>query len=139
MAGVSMAGFRDRGVAPVDLRVVPHPTVMPALEFGAGSPCVDDAVERLGRLTVTGSAPDCGVRRRRNRGRQDPCEVEGPLMAVEHRRARLYEFSGGLSKATTADGFVDVVEVGADGEAGASRTSEATSATRGAACGTTLG
>jgi len=38
-----MAGFRDRGAAPVDLRVIPHPTVMLALEFGSSSTFVDDA------------------------------------------------------------------------------------------------
>ena len=43
MAGVGMAGFRDRGATPVDLRVIPHPTVMLALEFGASSTFVDDA------------------------------------------------------------------------------------------------
>lgn len=41
-----MAGFRDRGVTPVDLRVIPHPTVMLALEFGSGSTFVDDAAGR---------------------------------------------------------------------------------------------
>ncbi len=43
LAGVTMAGFRDRRVLPVDLRVIPHPTVMLALEFGSGSTCVEDA------------------------------------------------------------------------------------------------
>jgi AraC-like DNA-binding protein len=43
VAGVTMAGFQDRGVHPVDLRVVPHPAVMLVLEFGAGAPVVDDA------------------------------------------------------------------------------------------------
>ncbi|MGW3658137.1 helix-turn-helix domain-containing protein [Streptomyces sp. NPDC005151] len=44
-----MAGFRDRGVAPIDLRVIPHPTVMMALEFGSGSTFVDDAAGRQHR------------------------------------------------------------------------------------------
>ena len=49
VAGVSMAGFRARGMNPVDLRVVPHPAVMLALEFGAGPPTVDDAGGRQHR------------------------------------------------------------------------------------------
>lgn len=44
-----MAGFRDRGVTPVDLKVIPHPTVMLALEFGSGSTFVDDAAGRQHR------------------------------------------------------------------------------------------
>lgn len=47
VAGVSMAGFRDRGVVPIDLRVVPQPTVILALAFGDGSPVVDDGAGRL--------------------------------------------------------------------------------------------
>lgn len=43
VAGVGMAGFRVSGSAPVDLRVIPHPTVMLALEFGSGTTFVDDA------------------------------------------------------------------------------------------------
>jgi AraC-like DNA-binding protein len=49
LAGVSMAGFRDRGVAPVDLRVIPQPSVMLALEFGSGSSFVNDAAGRRHR------------------------------------------------------------------------------------------
>ena len=41
--GVRMAGFRDDGSDPVDVRVVPHPAVSMMLEFGAG-PLVLDAV-----------------------------------------------------------------------------------------------
>jgi AraC-like DNA-binding protein len=36
-------------VLPVDLRVIPHPTVMLALEFGSGSTCVEDADRRRHR------------------------------------------------------------------------------------------
>ena len=38
VAGVGMAGFRDRGVAAAGQRVIPHPAVTLALEFGAGPP-----------------------------------------------------------------------------------------------------
>jgi AraC-like DNA-binding protein len=41
--GVRMAGFRDDGGGPVDVRVVPHPAVSMMLEFGAG-PIILDAV-----------------------------------------------------------------------------------------------
>ncbi|GII58300.1 AraC family transcriptional regulator [Planotetraspora thailandica] len=49
VAGVSMAGFRDRGLAPAGHRVVPHPGVTVALEFGAGPLIVDDAAGRQQR------------------------------------------------------------------------------------------
>ncbi|MGW7820250.1 helix-turn-helix domain-containing protein [Streptomyces puniciscabiei] len=60
LAGIGMAGFRDRGVAPVDLRVIPHPTVMLALEFGSGSASVDDAAGRRHRgAFVAGPGTGC--------------------------------------------------------------------------------
>jgi AraC-like DNA-binding protein len=43
VAGVSMAGFRDRGTTTVGHRAIPHPFVTLALEFGAGPLIVDDA------------------------------------------------------------------------------------------------
>jgi AraC-like DNA-binding protein len=44
-----MAGFRDGGRASVGQRVIPHPSVMLAVEFGAGSPIVADAAGRQQR------------------------------------------------------------------------------------------
>jgi AraC-like DNA-binding protein len=49
VAGVSMAGFRDRGMSAVGHRVIPHPAVTLALEFGAGPLIVDDAAGRQQR------------------------------------------------------------------------------------------
>ncbi|GAA5176376.1 helix-turn-helix domain-containing protein [Pseudonocardia eucalypti] len=49
VAGVSMAGFRACGPAPVDVRVVPHPAVSLALEFGDGPLVVDAATGRQRR------------------------------------------------------------------------------------------
>ncbi|MFY1689415.1 helix-turn-helix domain-containing protein [Plantactinospora sp. WMMB782] len=49
MAGVSMAGFRDRGVTAAGQRVIPHPAVTLALEFGSGPLIVDDAAGRQQR------------------------------------------------------------------------------------------
>jgi len=43
VAGVSMAGFCDRGLTSVGHRAIPHPAVTLALEFGAGPLIVDDA------------------------------------------------------------------------------------------------
>jgi AraC-like DNA-binding protein len=43
VAGVSMAGFRDLGVAAVGHRAIPHPGVTLVVEFGAGPLIVDDA------------------------------------------------------------------------------------------------
>ncbi|SEM03187.1 Helix-turn-helix domain-containing protein [Streptacidiphilus jiangxiensis] len=62
-----MAGFRDRGDAPVDLRVVPHPTVTLALVFGPGTPLVDDPAGGRHRGSFvaglgTGSAGEVRVR-----------------------------------------------------------------------------
>jgi AraC-like DNA-binding protein len=44
-----MAGFRDRGMTPVGLRLIPHPAVTLALVFGAGTIAVDDATGRQQR------------------------------------------------------------------------------------------
>src|SRR5437773_8547918 len=49
VAGVSMAGFRDRGMTPVGHRAIPHPAVTLALEFGAGPLIVDDVAGRQQR------------------------------------------------------------------------------------------
>lgn len=42
MPGVTMAGFRDRGITPPDLRLIPHPAVTLVLVFG-GTIAVEDA------------------------------------------------------------------------------------------------
>src|ERR1700754_208841 len=47
VAGVSMAGFGIRRANAV--RMIPHPAVTLALEFGAGQPIVDDATGRQQR------------------------------------------------------------------------------------------
>jgi AraC-like DNA-binding protein len=49
VAGVSMAGFRDRGMTPAGHRAIPHPGVTLALEFGTGPLIVDDAAGRQQR------------------------------------------------------------------------------------------
>jgi AraC-like DNA-binding protein len=49
VAGVRMAGFRDHGGGPVDVRVVPHPAVSMMLEFGAGPHVVDAVTGRRHR------------------------------------------------------------------------------------------
>lgn len=49
VAGVSLAGFRDRGLTPVGHRAIPHPAVTIALEFGAGPLIVDDSAGRQQR------------------------------------------------------------------------------------------
>jgi AraC-like DNA-binding protein len=46
VAGVSMAGFRDRGTTPAGHRAIPHPAVTLVLEFGDGPLIVDDAAGR---------------------------------------------------------------------------------------------
>jgi len=49
VAGVSMAGFRDRGVTTLGHRAIPHPAVTLVLEFGSGPLIVDDADGRQRR------------------------------------------------------------------------------------------
>src|SRR4029453_7741876 len=46
LAGVTMAGFRARGVSGAGQRAVPHPAVTLAVEFGAGPLIVDAASRR---------------------------------------------------------------------------------------------
>ena len=57
VAGVSMAGFRVRDLDA--LRIVPHPAVTLLLDFGAGSPVVDDAGGRQQRGSVV-AGPGAG-------------------------------------------------------------------------------
>ncbi|WP_425276270.1 helix-turn-helix domain-containing protein [Streptomyces carpinensis] len=47
-----MAGFRDGGAASAGQRVIPHPSVMLAVDFGSGSPVVADAAGRRQRGSV---------------------------------------------------------------------------------------
>jgi hypothetical protein len=63
VAGVSMAGFRDRGMTAVGHRAIPHPAVTLALEFGAGPLIVDDAAGRQQRGSLVaglGFGPGAG-------------------------------------------------------------------------------
>jgi AraC-like DNA-binding protein len=57
VAGVDMAGFRDRGRTPVGLRLIPHPAVTVALVFGGGTVAVDDASGRQRRSRARCWAP----------------------------------------------------------------------------------
>ncbi|NLU68237.1 helix-turn-helix domain-containing protein [Streptomyces sp. HNM0574] len=79
-AGVSLAGFRDRGTGPVDLPVIPHPALTFVVEFGDGPLVVGDAAgrEQRGSL-VAGLAPGA----MRMRGENITCvEVRlSPLVA----------------------------------------------------------
>jgi AraC-like DNA-binding protein len=70
LPGVSMAGFRDRSTAPVDLRAVPHSAVTLVIEFGADRLVVDDNAGReqqgclvaglaFGGLQVRGEGIEC--------------------------------------------------------------------------------
>jgi AraC-like DNA-binding protein len=47
-----MAGFQDGGAASARQRLIPHPSVMVAVEFGTGSPVVADATGRRERGSV---------------------------------------------------------------------------------------
>jgi AraC-like DNA-binding protein len=62
LAGVSMAGFRQRAELPLDLRVVPYPAVTVVVDLGDGLAAVDEAgVRREQGSVVLGLAPG-GVR-----------------------------------------------------------------------------
>ncbi|MFF4364512.1 helix-turn-helix domain-containing protein [Streptomyces sp. NPDC001594] len=58
LAGVGMAGFRVRDLAP--LRIVPHPAVTLFLDFGAGSPVLDDNRGQQRGSLVTGPGLGAG-------------------------------------------------------------------------------
>jgi AraC-like DNA-binding protein len=52
LAGVTMAGFRDRGRTPAGLRLIPPPAVSLALIFGGGTLALADAAGRPRRGSV---------------------------------------------------------------------------------------
>lgn len=52
VAGIGMAGFRSRGVGPVDVRAVPHPAVTLVLEFGDGPLVIDNGRGQRGSLVA---------------------------------------------------------------------------------------
>ena len=58
VAGVTMAGFRNTGTGPIDMRAVAHPAVTVVFAFGDGSLVVEDASGREQRgSVVAGLAP----------------------------------------------------------------------------------
>jgi AraC-like DNA-binding protein len=58
LPGVRMAGFRERGSGPIDLRVVPFPAVTVVVDVGDGLLVVDEVSGRLQRGNlVAGLAP----------------------------------------------------------------------------------
>src|SRR5436190_1218421 len=62
VAGVSMAGFRDRGMTTVGHRAIPHPAVTLVVEFGAGPLIVDDAAGREQRGSLVAGLGFGGLR-----------------------------------------------------------------------------
>ncbi|MEN3536714.1 helix-turn-helix domain-containing protein [Microbispora sp. ZYX-F-249] len=117
MAGVTMAGFRDRGMTPAGLRLIPHPAVTLALVFGAGPVVVDDAGrQRRGSLVAGLAFGPARVRRaeafecvqvrlspvvaRAVLGVR-PADLDGAVVALEdlwgREAARIGERLGGLS------------------------------------------
>ncbi|MFI1914118.1 helix-turn-helix domain-containing protein [Nocardia sp. NPDC020380] len=64
MAGVSMAGFRQRNSGSIEERVVPHPAVTVILEFGDSSLVVDDAAGRIERGSLAAGLGAGAVRLR---------------------------------------------------------------------------
>lgn len=78
-----MAGFRDRGTGPNDLRAVPHPAVSLIMEFGDGWLAVDDATGRQQRGSVVAGLASGEIR---TRGENTEC-VEVHLSPVVARCA----------------------------------------------------
>ncbi|WP_235854357.1 hypothetical protein [Nonomuraea aridisoli] len=73
-----MAGFRARDLAAVGHRMVPHPAVTLALEFGAGRPIVNDASGRQQRGSLVaglglGPAARCGYAARTSSASRYAC------------------------------------------------------------------
>ena len=63
LPGVSIAGFRDRGSGPFEVRSVPHPAVSMVFEFGDGPLIIEDAAGRPQRGSLAaGMAPTVRVR-----------------------------------------------------------------------------
>jgi AraC-like DNA-binding protein len=61
--GVAMAGFRDRGLTPSGLRLIPHPAVTLVLAFGGGTITVEDLAGRQQHGSfVTGLGSAGGLR-----------------------------------------------------------------------------
>ncbi|MEV0342481.1 helix-turn-helix domain-containing protein [Nocardia sp. NPDC050713] len=58
IAGVSMAGFRGRTKSPVDMQVVPYPSLTVAIDFGDGLLVDESSGRRFRGGIVTGLAPD---------------------------------------------------------------------------------
>jgi AraC-like DNA-binding protein len=56
LTGISMAGFRDGGPGPLDMRMIPHPAVTLALDLSPGTLSVDDATGRRRGSLVAGLA-----------------------------------------------------------------------------------
>ncbi|MFJ9444678.1 hypothetical protein ACIRRH_22790 [Kitasatospora sp. NPDC101235] len=53
LPGVDMAGFRMRGIGPIDLRAIPHPAVTVAVEFGGRPFDIDGAAGRMRSESLT--------------------------------------------------------------------------------------
>jgi hypothetical protein len=64
VAGLTMAGFRDRSMGPVDVPVIPNPAVTLVLEFGDGSLVVDDDAGRRQRGSLVAGLDPGAVRMR---------------------------------------------------------------------------
>jgi AraC-like DNA-binding protein len=64
--GVSMAGFTERGAAPIDLEIVPYPAVTLAIDLGDDLVVADDARREQRGSAVLGVAP--GTVHARGRG-----------------------------------------------------------------------
>jgi AraC-like DNA-binding protein len=70
LAGVSMAGFRDRAADPVDLGVVPYPAVTVVVDIGDGLHVVDEATGARQRGSIVAGLAPGGLR---GRGRDIEC------------------------------------------------------------------
>ena len=62
LAGVTMAGFRQRTAGDIDLQVVPYPAVTVAVDLGDGPAVIDDATGRRHRGSVVLGMGPAGVR-----------------------------------------------------------------------------
>ncbi|MFB9444742.1 helix-turn-helix domain-containing protein [Dactylosporangium vinaceum] len=120
MPGVSMAGFRSRGVAAIDMQVIPYPAVTLFIDFGAAL-LVDDGrgERRHGGGVVLGMEPG------RIRGCGRDIEVLQVRLSPATARAVLGGLGGGGAEARRADWAGGVARAGrldwAGGVAGAGR------------------
>lgn len=96
VAGVTMAGFRDRGRAPLGTRLIPHPAVTLVLDFGTAPVIVDDADGRQHRGSLVAGLGLVGAVRVRGEDFESVQVRMSPLIASTVLGVGLDEMNGAV-------------------------------------------